>query len=111
MQTALGAMEVSLSGESSGPNIAAPCVEFALDYSGFDAAHGLSPEVSNRCGQPDRTFQYADAQLTELPDADLALCKNVLQYLSNADVKLVLNKLQKHPTIIISRERNSRPLG
>lgn len=131
----------SLSGTGSDPNIAAPYVDFTLDYvdrqrvssivdighgdwrmwpstafegtnySGFDVAHGLSLEVSNRCGQPDRTFQHADARLAELPIADLALCKDVLQHLSNADVKLVLNNLQKYPAIIISHDVTLEPAG
>ena len=51
----------------------------AATYIGVDAAQGF------------------DALTDELPDADLVLCKEVMQHLSNAQVQLLLDRTAHYP--------------
>lgn len=51
----------------------------------------------------------ADAVEASLPPADIALCKDVLQHLSSADVDTVLTKLATFPYVVISNDVATTP--
>ena len=80
-----------------------------IDYRGLDCATGLSQAVNAKRGGERRTFSSSDAVSMLLPDADALLCKDVLQHLSDDDVRTLLEKFRKYPLVVISHDvRNTR---
>ena len=129
-----GSYEKPLSGEGSVPELAAPYVEFVqnvirkfeiksvldcghgdwsmwrdfkfegIDYLGFDVADGLSEKVTASFGSANRRFQQADFCFSDLPIADLLMSKDVLQHLSNGDVRRFLRNISNQKYLIICND-------
>ena len=91
------------------------------DYLGYDVVPSVVEANRAAYGAPNIRFEQADAaQLEQLPEADLIVCKDVLQHLSNANVARVLEKCSKarlalftndyHPLNADCRDGDTRPL-
>ena len=72
-------------------------------YVGIDVAKGLAAQNTKSFGSKNRKFLETSA-LGPLPDADLLLCKDVLQHLSLRDIDIVLEKLGKFKYVIICND-------
>jgi hypothetical protein len=128
-----GDNSIPLSGPGSKPDYAKPYVDFVADivtrletksvldighgdwemwreykfentnYIGVDLASDLSESNNKRYGSKNRQFlqiQFQDL----LPDAELLLCKDVLQHLSNKDVKNLLLRFSAYKYLIICND-------
>ena len=72
-------------------------------YMGIDVAKGLSAQNTKIFESKNRKFLETSA-LGSLPDADLLLCKDVLQHLSLRDIDVILEKLSKFQYVIICND-------
>ena len=79
-----------------------PCGDFSwmsrVDLGGASYVGGdLLPEIvaqnRERYSQPDRTFVHLDVITSDLPAADLLLCRDCLVHLSNADALAALRNI------------------
>ncbi|WP_186776470.1 class I SAM-dependent methyltransferase [Rubripirellula reticaptiva] len=62
-----------------------------VDYTGVDIVPSLSEELNREHGSDKMRFACADLTSDELPSADLCICKDVLQHLSNESVQKFLS--------------------
>ncbi|WP_186775577.1 class I SAM-dependent methyltransferase [Rubripirellula tenax] len=62
-----------------------------VDYTGVDIVPSLSEELNREHGGDKIRFACADLTSDELPSADLCICKDVLQHLSNESVQKFLS--------------------
>jgi hypothetical protein len=79
-----------------------PCGDFSwmsrvdlrgVSYIGGDLLPEIVAENRERHSQPDRTFLRLDVMTSDLPPADLMLCRDCLVHLSNADVLAALRNI------------------
>lgn len=73
-----------------------------IDYTGFDVVPSVIAEDQKKYGSPSIRFQTADIVRTELPPADLLICKDVLQHLPTEDVLAFLAQLPKYKDALIT---------
>jgi SAM-dependent methyltransferase len=77
-----------------------------IDYLGLDVVPEVIQGNCRQYGRPGVRFDVADlAGEDELPPADLAICKEVLQHLPNADVLRVLGKLGSFKMALLVNDR------
>ena len=72
-----------------------------IDYLGLDIVPAVVEANRRRFGSANVRFAVADIVRGDLPPADLLIVKDVLQHLSNADIALVLKKLQGYRHVLI----------
>lgn len=72
-----------------------------IQYHGYDVVKGVINQNRKKYGSPFIQFSYADAISTELPEADLMICKDVLQHFPNEDVKSFLGQTSKFKHCLI----------
>ncbi len=75
-----------------------------VHYVGCDAVEFIVERNRECFGQPSIDFLHLDALDSELPDADLLICKDVLQHLSNEDVIRFLARLGKYKYCLITND-------
>ena len=75
-----------------------------VDYLGLDIAAGLSEEIQAKYGKENRKFQYYDFEGSNLPSADLLICKDVLQHLSSSDCVALLEKMKQFKFLVICND-------
>jgi hypothetical protein len=85
-------------------------------YVGVDIVPGLVEHNRVRFGGPETEFLCLDISTDELPPGDLALVRQVLQHLSNAEIAAVLQKIRRYPFVLVTEhhpapERLVRPNG
>jgi hypothetical protein len=74
----------------------------ACEYIGIDVVEKCIRR-NLRYLTPKRTFLQRDwCEMEELPDADLAICKDVLQHWNHQDVCRGLERLSKYPFVLIT---------
>jgi SAM-dependent methyltransferase len=64
-----------------------------IDYLGLDAVPEVVERNRRAFGRPGIRFEVADIAADPLPEADLAICKEVLQHLPTEAIEEVLSKL------------------
>lgn len=74
------------------------------EYIGVDVVSSIAQEIKKSVGPLPIRFQVLDAVTEELPRADLVLCKDVLQHLSNAQVEIILAKINLFNYVIICND-------
>lgn len=74
----------------------------ALNYVGCDIVPELISHLSERNTNHCVQFKILDIVSEELPAGDVCLIRQVLQHLSNADIKCVLSKLGKYKKTFIT---------
>jgi SAM-dependent methyltransferase len=73
-----------------------------IDYTGFDVVPSVIAEDQRKYGAPNIKFQTADIVRTDLPAADLLVCKDVLQHLPQQDVLAFLAQLPKYKYVLLT---------
>lgn len=73
-------------------------------YTGIDVAKNLSSQLSKKYGSPQIKFKPLNCVTDALPEADLLICKDVLQHLSNSDVEICLNKFSEFRYLILCND-------
>lgn len=79
-----------------------------ITYTGYDVVKHIIEINQERFAEPGVVFIHADVLNTDLPQADLLICKDVLQHLSNSDVKHFLQQLQKFQYCLITNDIERR---
>lgn len=73
-----------------------------IDYTGFDVVPSVIAEDQKKYGAPNIKFQTADIVRTQLPAADLLICKDVLQHLPTQDVLAFLAQLPNYKDALLT---------
>jgi len=71
-------------------------------YIGADIVKLVVEENTRRYGSKNVSFRHLDIIADDLPDADLCLVRQVLQHLSNAQIRQILAKLTKYRFVVIT---------
>lgn len=82
-----------------------------IDYAGFDVVPSVIADDQKKYGAPNIKFQTADIVRTELPAADLLICKDVLQHLPTQDVLAFLAQLPRYKDALITDTVDKHTLG
>jgi SAM-dependent methyltransferase len=73
-------------------------------YTGIDVVKSVIEKNKMKFSSPNMTFLHCDPNFTDLPSADLLICKDVLQHLSNETITLLLNQLSKYKYCLITND-------
>ena len=76
-----------------------------VEYTGVDIVPDLIDHLRAAHGGPRRHFLHANFLEADLPDADLVLCKDVLQHLGTAQVSRALERLSRYPLVLLTNDR------
>lgn len=79
-----------------------------VDYKGYDIVKIVVERNQAKFTQPNIQFIYANFLDTDLPAADLLVCKDVLQHLSNEDIQAFLPQLSKYNYCLITNDVDMR---
>lgn len=77
-----------------------------IDYVGYDVVKSVIDTNNKKFSNKNCIFLLGDATQLDLPQADLLICKDVLQHLSNEDVSLFLKQLNKFKYCLITNDVN-----
>lgn len=75
-----------------------------IEYKGYDVVKVILERVRGRYSAPNINFIHGDILWTDLPKADLLICKDVLEHLSNEDISLFLKQLPKYKFCLITND-------
>lgn len=73
-----------------------------IHYEGIDIVENMVKSHNEKYGKDNIHFQCLDIVDDCLPDGDLCIIRQVLQHLSNSEIKEVLNKIKKYKYVIIT---------
>jgi hypothetical protein len=74
-----------------------------VDYTGFDVVQELSRDLALRFGNKTTRFKFQSG-LEAFPIAELMICKDVLQHLSNEKVLSILSQVKDFKYVIIAND-------
>lgn len=83
-------------------SIASKFVTDIIDYCGIDIVEDMINKHNQEYGGEKIHFQALDIVEDDLPKADLCLIRQVLQHLSNNDIKKVLSKIGRYKYVMIT---------
>jgi SAM-dependent methyltransferase len=75
-----------------------------ITYTGYDVVKSVIERNQKKFQQPSISFVHADILQALLPEADLLICKDVLQHLTNEDVALFIQKLSQFKYCLITND-------
>jgi SAM-dependent methyltransferase len=75
-----------------------------IDYKGYDVVKSVIKKNKAKFSRSNIQFYHVDLLQTELPTADLLLCKDVLQHLTIEDVLLFIKQLPKFKYCLITND-------
>lgn len=75
-----------------------------IDYKGFDVVASVIERNIKKFAKKGISFSVLDATYQELPAADLLICKDVLQHLSNDDVAKIIKQFSKFKYCLITND-------
>jgi hypothetical protein len=75
-----------------------------VNYFGVDVVPELTLKLQKRYGNSSRSFRFFDFRKEEFSEADLFISKDVMQHLSNRDLRKLLKKLYKFSYLIICND-------
>ena len=78
-----------------------------IEYIGVDVVKQNAEENTRKYGSSNVRFLQGNIIDMDLPDADLVICKHVLQHIPNKDVFKLLEKLKKYPYCILTDQIES----
>lgn len=78
-----------------------------IKYTGYDVVKFLIEQNQTRYGTPNINFVHANAVHARIPKADLLICKDVLQHLSNTDISTFTKKLGQFKFCLITNDVNA----
>jgi len=73
-----------------------------VQYTGFDVVLPIIERNKAKFSQPNIAFMHGDGITTDLPAADLLICKDVLQHLTEADIKKIAAQFPKFKYCLIT---------
>jgi SAM-dependent methyltransferase len=73
-------------------------------YVGFDIVKPVIEKNQKSFSSPQVTFIHGDVNEIDLPQADLLICKNLLQYLTNSDIHQFLKQIDKYKYCLITND-------
>lgn len=84
-----------------------------IDYTGFDIVLSVIDRNNQLYARNNINFVHANGILADLPPAELFICKDVLQHLSNKDVLQFIPQLDKYKYCLITNdiERDKIPFN
>jgi SAM-dependent methyltransferase len=82
-----------------------------IQYTGYDIVSFVIEKNRKRFEKSTISFEHKNAIETDLPKADLLICKEVLQHLSNKDIKQFLNQIHKFKYCLITNDVNPSTLS
>jgi len=82
-----------------------------INYIGYDVVAHVIEKNRKSFGSSSIQFIHGNFLYVDLPEADLLLCKHVLQHLSNADIINFLKQLKKFKYCLITNEVNPETLS
>ena len=83
-------------------NVGKELVKHAKKYIAVDIVKDLVERNKEKFKEENLEFQCLDIAVDDLPSGDCAIVRQVLQHLSNAEVKAVLNKLSDFKYLILT---------
>lgn len=78
-----------------------------IRYTGFDLVPQIIKKNQEQYGNKEITFIKADFNRIDLPSADLLLCKDVFQYMSNKEILKTVKSFKKYKYCLILNEVDS----
>ena len=75
-----------------------------IDYKGFDVVSSVIERNIKKYAREGISFAVLDATNQQLPAADLLICKDVLQHLSNDDVTHIIKQFSKFKYCLITND-------
>lgn len=75
-----------------------------IEYIGYDIVKCVIDRNQKKFSHPSIIFIHADGLDMELPEADLLICKDVLQHLSNVDILKFLSQIYKFKHCLITND-------
>ena len=78
-----------------------------IDYYAGDIVEYLIENNKEKFKNLNVNFLVVDAEVDNLPDADIVMIRQVFQHLSNNTIQIILNKLKKYKYVIITEHDSS----
>lgn len=75
-----------------------------IDYCGYDVVQPVIQANQSKFGKENIRFMHADLINAQLPEADLLICKDVLQHLTNEDVFKFISQFPKYKYCLITND-------
>lgn len=82
-----------------------------IDYIGYDVVGSLIKKNREKFGAKNIHFRHANGIELDLPKADLLICKDVLQHLTNEDVHKFISQFHKFKYCLITNDVNPKTLS
>ena len=76
-----------------------------VEYTGLDVVDYLTRDLSIKYGNSRTKFITINGD-SEYPDSDLLICKDVLQHLSNEDIRNIWTKIDKYNLVVFCNDIN-----
>lgn len=73
-----------------------------INYTGVDVVEELTDYNNKNFKQDNIQFLYRNIVRDKIPDGELCLIRQVLQHLSNEDIKTILNKCKKYKYFVVT---------
>jgi hypothetical protein len=83
-------------------NVGKALVKYTAKYIALDIVEGLIVYNKEKFKEKDLEFHCLDIAVDDLPSGDCALLRQVLQHLSNAEVKRIVHKLTDFKYVILT---------
>lgn len=83
-------------------NVGKALVKYTAKYIALDIVEGLIVYNKEKFNEKDLEFHCLDIAVDDLPSGDCALLRQVLQHLSNAEVKRIVHKLTDFKYVILT---------
>ncbi|MFT4806508.1 MAG: hypothetical protein ACI9YE_003742 [Psychroserpens sp.] len=83
-------------------NVGKALVKYTAKYIAVDIVEGLIVYNKEKFNEKDLEFHCLDIAVDDLPSGDCALLRQVLQHLSNAEVKRIVHKLTDFKYVILT---------
>lgn len=82
--------------------VASGFVDLLDSYVGVDVVPELIARNTAEFGRPGLSFMALDAAISEVPDGDVCLIRQVLQHLSNKEIKSILERCSKFSIVVVT---------
>lgn len=73
-------------------------------YKGLDVVQSVIDKNNKKFSRPKINFECVDVINADLPKADLMICKDVFQHLTNADVASIIKQIPKYKYCLITND-------
>lgn len=77
-----------------------------VKYVGYDTVKSVIQKNQDCYGSDHISFLHSDVLTTDLPQADLLICKDVLQHLTNQDIQTLIGQFKKFKYCLVTNDLN-----